>query len=68
VAINRIGSNINQIAKQANEDQHTSTEMLEQVLDHLTEIREMVSAKLSSEEKQSLQARKRIVRMDIDEW
>ncbi|WP_421362590.1 plasmid mobilization protein [Streptococcus suis] len=68
VAINRIGSNINQIAKQANEDQHTSTEMLEQVLDYLTEIREMVSAKLSSEEKQSLQARKRIVRMDIDEW
>ncbi|HEM6146902.1 TPA: plasmid mobilization relaxosome protein MobC [Streptococcus suis] len=68
VAINRIGSNINQIAKQANEDQHTSTEMLEQVLDHLTEIREMVSAKLSSEEKQSLQARKRVVRMDIDEW
>ncbi|HEM6035275.1 TPA: plasmid mobilization relaxosome protein MobC, partial [Streptococcus suis] len=67
-AINRIGSNINQIAKQANEDQHTSTEMLEQVLGHLTEIREMVSAKLSSEEKQSLQARKRIVRMDIDEW
>ncbi|WP_449457802.1 plasmid mobilization protein [Streptococcus suis] len=68
VAINRIGANINQIAKQANEDQHTSTEMLEQVLGHLTEIREMVSAKLSSEEKQSLQARKRIVRMDIDEW
>ncbi|MEG3266143.1 plasmid mobilization protein [Streptococcus suis] len=68
VAINRIGSNINQIAKQANEDQHTSTEMLEQVLGHLTEIREMVSAKLSSEEKQSLQVRKRIVRMDIDEW
>ncbi|HEM6035274.1 TPA: plasmid mobilization relaxosome protein MobC, partial [Streptococcus suis] len=67
-AINRIGSNINQIAKQANEDQHTSTEMLEQVLDYLTDIREMVSAKLSSEEKQSLQARKRIVRMDIDEW
>ncbi|HEM3623450.1 TPA: plasmid mobilization relaxosome protein MobC [Streptococcus suis] len=68
VAINRIGSNINQIAKQANEDQHASPEMLEQVLGYLTDIREMVSAKLSSEERQSLQKRKEQKIRVYDEW
>ena len=68
VAINRVGGNINQIAKHANENQTISSEELLQVLDCLSEIKEMVSAKLSSEEKRSVQERKRIVRMDIEEW
>ncbi len=67
VAINRIGGNINQIAKHANENQEISTENLSQVLDYLSELKEMVAAKLSSAEKKSLQERKRKVRT-YDEW
>lgn len=68
VAINRIGGNINQIAKHANENQTISSEELEQVFDYLSEIKEMVAAKLSSAEKESLQERKRTIRTDIEEW
>lgn len=68
VAINRIGGNINQIAKHANENQTISSEELEQVLAYLSEIKDMVAAKLSSAEKESLQERKRTVRTDIEKW
>lgn len=68
VAINRIGGNINQIAKHANENQTISSEELEQVLAYLSEIKDMVAAKLSSVEKESLQERKRTVRTDIEKW
>lgn len=67
VAVNRIGGNINQIAKHANENQEISTEDLSQVLDYLSELKDMVAAKLSSAEKKSLQERKRNVRT-YDEW
>lgn len=68
VAINRIGGNINQIAKHANENQTISSEELEQVLAYLSEIKDIVAAKLSSAEKESLQERKRTVRTDIEKW
>ena len=68
VAVNRIGGNINQIAKYANENQNIASEELAQVLGLLSEIKEMVTMKLSNEEKRSLLERKRIVRTDIDEW
>lgn len=67
VAVNRIGGNINQIAKHANENQEISTEDLAQVLDYLSELKNMMAAKLSSAEKKSLQERKRKVRT-YDEW
>ncbi|MBF0786666.1 MULTISPECIES: plasmid mobilization relaxosome protein MobC [unclassified Streptococcus] len=67
VAINRIGGNINQIAKHANENQDITKEELAQVLEHLSELKEMVAVKLSSAEKKSLQERKRTVRT-YDEW
>lgn len=67
VAVNRIGGNINQIAKHANENQEIATEELAQVLDYLAEIKEMVAVKLSSAKKKSLQERKRTVRT-YDEW
>ncbi|MDH7734012.1 MULTISPECIES: plasmid mobilization relaxosome protein MobC [Streptococcus] len=68
VAINRVGTNINQIAKHANENQGVRPEEVAQVIDYLSELKEMVAAKLSSAEKQSLQERKRTVRSDIEEW
>ncbi|WP_409373723.1 plasmid mobilization relaxosome protein MobC [Streptococcus suis] len=68
VAVNRIGGNINQIAKHANENQEISTEELAQVLDYLSELKDMVAAKLASAERKSLQERKRTVRTDIGEW
>lgn len=67
VAVNRIGGNINQIAKHANENQEISTEDLAQVLDYLSELKDMMAAKLSSAEKKNLQERKRKVRT-YDEW
>lgn len=67
VAINRIGGNINQIAKHANENQDITKEELAQVLEYLSELKEMVAVKLSSAEKKSLQERKRTVRT-YDEW
>lgn len=68
VAVNRIGGNINQIAKHANENQAIASEELTQVLGLLSEIKEMVAEKLTSEEKRSLLERKRTVRTDIEEW
>lgn len=67
VAVNRIGGNINQIAKHANENQTISTEEVTQVLGYLAELKDMVAAKLSSAEKKSLHERKRPVR-SYDEW
>ncbi|ESR10621.1 plasmid mobilization relaxosome protein MobC [Streptococcus iniae] len=68
VAVNRIGGNINQIAKHANENQNISTEQLTQVLDYLSEIKDMVAVKLSSAEKKSLQERKTKEIRTYDEW
>lgn len=68
VAINRIGGNINQIAKHANENQTISSEELEQVLAYLSEIKEMVATKISSAEKKSLQERKTKEIRTYDEW
>jgi len=69
VAINRIGVNINQIAKQANENQTISPEQLAETLDLLTDIKQLVATKLSSSEKKALAKRQeKIVRQDITEW
>lgn len=68
IAINRIGGNINQIAKHANENQTITSEELAQILGLLSEVKEVVAKKLTSEEKRSLLERKRAVRTDIDEW
>lgn len=68
VAVNRIGSNINQIAKHANENQTISPKELEQVLAYLSEIRDIVATKLSSAEKKSLQERKNKEIRTYDEW
>ncbi|MGT2755470.1 plasmid mobilization relaxosome protein MobC [Streptococcus ovis] len=68
VAVNRIGGNINQIAKHANENQEISTEELAQVLAYLSELKDMVAAKLSSTEKKSLQERKEKEIRTYDEW
>lgn len=68
VAVNRIGGNINQIAKHANENQTISSEELEQVLAYLSEIRDVVATKLSSAEKKSLQERKNKEIRTYDEW
>lgn len=68
VAVNRIGGNINQIAKHANENQTILPEELEQVLDYLSEIREMIATKLSSAEQKSLQERKTKEIRTYDEW
>ncbi|WP_438832406.1 plasmid mobilization protein [Streptococcus pluranimalium] len=68
VAINRIGGNINQIAKHANENQTITPEELLHVLDLLSDLKEMVATKLSSAEKKSLQERKEKEIRIYDEW
>ncbi|HEL0702700.1 TPA: plasmid mobilization relaxosome protein MobC [Streptococcus equi subsp. zooepidemicus] len=68
VAINRIGGNINQIAKHANENQIINQEELGQILELLSDIKEMVAVKLSSAEKKSLQERKTKEIRTYDEW
>ncbi len=68
VAINRVGTNINQIAKHANENQEVTPEEVVQVIDYLSELKEMVAAKLSSAEKKSLQERKVKTIRTYDEW
>ena len=68
VAINRIGVNINQIAKQANENQTISPEELKETLDLLTEIKQLVATKLSSSEKEALARRQNQEIRTYDEW
>ena len=68
VAINRVGTNINQIAKHANENQGVTPEEVAQVIDYLSELKEMVAVKLSSAEKKSLQERKMKTIRTYDEW
>lgn len=68
VAINRIGVNINQIAKQANENQTISPEELKETLDLLTEIKQLVATKLSSSEKKALAKRQNQEIRTYDEW
>lgn len=67
IAINRIGGNINQIAKHANENGEISVAEFKEALEYLEEIRTLINAKISSEEKQSLKKQKRVVRT-YDEW
>ena len=68
VAINRVGTNINQIAKHANENQGVTPEEVAQVIDYLSELKEMMAVKLSSAEKKSLQERKVKTIRTYDEW
>lgn len=68
VAVNRIGGNINQIAKHANENQAITPEELSHVLELLSDLKEMVATKLSSAEKKSLQERKEKEIRTYDEW
>ncbi|EIC76255.1 plasmid mobilization relaxosome protein MobC [Streptococcus oralis] len=68
VAINRVGTNINQIAKHANENQGVTPEEVAQVIDYLSELKEMVAVKLSSAEKKGLQERKVKTIRTYDEW
>ncbi|EHI69470.1 plasmid mobilization protein [Streptococcus ictaluri] len=68
VAVNRIGGNINQIAKHANENKTINQEELGQILELLSDIKEMVAVKLSSAEKKSLQERKTKEIRTYDEW
>ena len=68
VAINRVGTNINQIAKHANENQGVTPEEVAQIIDYLSELKEMVAVKLSSAEKKSLQERKVKTIRTYDEW
>lgn len=68
VAVNRIGGNINPIAKHANENQAITPEELLHVLDLLSDLKEMVATKLSSAEKKSLQERKEKEIRIYDEW
>ena len=68
VAINRVGTNINQIAKHANENQGVTPEEVAQVIGYLSELKEMVVVKLSSAEKKSLQERKVKTIRTYDEW
>ena len=68
VAINRVGTNINQIAKHANENQGVMPEEVAQVIDYLSELKEMLAVKLSSAEKKSLQERKVKTIRTYDEW
>lgn len=67
VAINRIGGNINQIAKHANENDLITIEEISEVMNLLSEIKDLVNAKVSSEEKRSIVQKKQIVRT-YDEW
>ena len=67
IAISRIGGNINQIAKHANENGEISVAEFKEALEYLEEIRTLINAKISSEEKQSLKKQKRVVRT-YDEW
>lgn len=67
VAINRIGGNINQIAKHANENDLITIEEISEVVNLLSEIKDLVNAKVSSEEKRSIAQKKQIVRT-YDEW
>lgn len=68
VAINRIGVNINQIAKQANENQTVSPEQLTETLDLLTDIKQLVATKLSSSEQKALAKRQDQKIRTYDEW
>ena len=68
VAINRIGVNINQIAKHVNEDQLTTIQELEQVQKELAHLKELLYNFLAEQAEDSLKKRKQSVRTDITEW
>lgn len=68
VAINRIGVNINQIAKHVNEDQLITIQELEQVQKELAHLKELLYNFLAEQAEDSLKKRKQSVRTDITEW
>lgn len=68
VAINRIGVNINQIAKYVNEDQLTTVQELEQVQKELAQLKELLYSFLGDQAEDSLEKRKQTIRTDITEW
>lgn len=67
VAINRIGGNINQIAKRANESAEISVEEIQNVLAYLSEIRNLIDNTVSSKEKGSIKELKRKVEVNLEE-
>lgn len=67
VAINRIGGNINQITKRANESAEISLKEIQDVLAHLSEIRNLIDDTVSSKEKGSIKELKRKVEVNLEE-
>lgn len=67
VAINRIGGNINQITKRANESAEISLEEIQDVIAHLSEIRNLIDDTVSSKEKGSIKELKRKVEVNLEE-
>ena len=70
VAINRVGTNINQNCqtRQWKIKGVYAQRKWHKVIDYLSELKEMVAAKLSSAEKKSLQERKVKTIRTYDEW
>lgn len=67
VAINRIGGNINQIAKRANESEEISLEKIQDVLASLTEIKNLIDNTVSEKEERSMKELKKKVEVNLEE-
>lgn len=68
VALNRIGSNINQIAKRANESRTVSPREVGEVLNLLKEIELLLSVQLSDKQKAIYRRRKNYKVRTFGEW
>jgi len=67
VAINRIGGNINQIAKRANESEEISLEEIQDVLASLSEIKNLIDNTVSEKEERSMKELKKKVEVNLEE-
>lgn len=67
VAINRIGGNINQIAKRANESEVISLEEIQDVLASLSEIKNLIDNAVSEKEERSMKELKKKVEVNLEE-
>lgn len=67
VAINRIGGNINQIAKRANESEVISLEEIQDVLASLSEIKNLIDNTVSEKEERSMKELKKKVEVNLEE-
>ena len=67
VAINRIGGNINQIAKRANESEVISLEEIQDVLASLSEIKNLIDNTVSEKEERSMKELKKKVEVNLGE-